>query len=143
MFLLDTDVVSELRKGAAGKADRHVMTWARRQATAQLYISVMTLLELELGVLLRERRDAVQGAALRAWLDGQVAPAFAGRTLPVDAPVAVRCARLHVPDPRSERDALIAATALVHGMTVVTRNVTDFEATGVALVDPWQAATRR
>lgn len=143
MFLLDTNVVSELRKGASGKADRHVMAWARRQATAQLYISVVTLLELELGVLLRERRDAAQGAALRAWLDGQVVPAFAGRTLPVDAPVAVRCARLHVPDRRSERDALIAATALVHGMTVVTRNVTDFEATGVALVDPWQAATRR
>lgn len=76
---------------------------------------------------------------MRSWLDGQVLTAFEGRILSVDGAVAVRCARLHVPDPRSERDALIAATALVHGMTVVTRNTADFETTGVALLNPWRA----
>lgn len=94
-------------------------------------------MELETGVLQIERRDTAQGALLRAWLDGHVLPEFAGRVLPVDTAVAQRCARLHVPDRRSERDALIAATALVHGMTVVTRNVADFVETGVAIVNPW------
>jgi predicted nucleic acid-binding protein len=100
----------------------------------------ITLLELELGVLQIERRDAAQGMMLRAWLDGQVMPAFDGRILAVDADVVRRCARLHVPDPRSERDALITATALIHGMTVVTRNTGDFEATGVVLLNPWRLA---
>ena len=88
----------------------------------------------------QEELDQRQGDRLRAWLDTYVLPEFAERTLPVDATVALRCARLHVPDPCLERDAFIAATALVHGMTVVTRNVADFEATGVELVNPWQEA---
>lgn len=102
----------------------------------------MTVLELEPGVLLTERRDPAAGAALRSWLDGQMLPAFAGHVLAVDEAVAVRCARLHVPDRRSERDALIAATGLVHGMVVVTRNTADFEATGAKLLNPWQEADR-
>ncbi|MCY1378742.1 hypothetical protein D9M69_664030 [compost metagenome] len=85
-----------------------------------------------------QRRDAAQGARLRSWLDGQVRPEFAGRILTVDDTVATRCAHLHVPDRRNEADALIAATALVHDMVVVTRNVRDFEGTGVVVVDPWQ-----
>jgi predicted nucleic acid-binding protein len=93
---------------------------------------------MELGVQQIERRDGRQGAALRSWLNRQVLGVFVGRILPVDADVAIRCAGLHVPDPRSERDALIAATALVHGMTVVTRNTADFEATGVTLRNPWR-----
>ncbi|MCB1908193.1 MAG: type II toxin-antitoxin system VapC family toxin [Rhodocyclaceae bacterium] len=97
----------------------------------------LPVLELEHGVLLKERSDPAQGLALRAWLSHQVLPSFHGRVLPIDTSIAQRCAQLHVPDPRSERDALIAATALVHGMTVVTRNVADFEPTGVALHDPW------
>ena len=88
-------------------------------------------------VLLVERRDPSQGAILRAWLDKHVVPAFHDRILPIDVAVAQRCARLHVPDPRAERDALIAATALVHGMTVVTRNISDFQPTGVPLLNPW------
>jgi predicted nucleic acid-binding protein len=104
-----------------------------------LFVSAITVLELETGVLLMMRRDARQGALLRAWLDEAVLPAFVGRVLPVDTQVAQRCAALHVPDPRSERDALIAASALVHAMTVVTRNVLDFAATGVVLLDPWSA----
>ena len=87
-----------------------------------------------------ERRNAEQGAVLRRWLEGEVLSAFEGRILPIDAPIARRSAALHVPDPRPERDALIAATALVHGLTVVTRNTADFEPTGVALLNPWLAA---
>ncbi len=138
MFVLDTNVVSELRKVRLGKADANVATWAQGVDAANLFVSAITILELELGVLLIERKDAAQGALLRAWLELQVLPEFAARTLPVDAAVAQRCARLHVPDKRGERDALIAATALVHGMTLVTRSVADFKPTGVALLNPWE-----
>jgi len=141
MFVLDTNVVSELRKAKAGTADMNVVAWADSVATGSLFLSVITLLELETGVLLVERRDAAQGAVLRTWLGSHVLPAFAGRMLAIDVAVAQRCASLHVPDRRSERDALIAATALVHGMTVVTRNVADFEPTGVAILNPWKNAS--
>ncbi|HXZ02525.1 MAG TPA: type II toxin-antitoxin system VapC family toxin [Stellaceae bacterium] len=137
MFVLETNVVSELRKVRLGKANAQVARWADTVEAVTLYISAITVLELELGVLLVERRDARQGRALRLWLDNHVIPEFADRILPVDAVVAQRCAHLHVPDPRAERDALIAATALVHGMTLVTRNVNDFAATGVTVLDPW------
>ena len=136
MFVLDTDVVSHLRKGK--KADRRVRAWAASTPAIFHFISSITLYELELGVLLMERKDAKQGAALRAWLENQVLARFAGRILAVDDDVARRTAVLHVPDKRPERDALIAATALVHGMTVVTRNVADFEPTGVELLNPWK-----
>ena len=137
MYILDTNVVSELRKVQAGKANKNVAAWVQTIDADDLFLSSITILELELGVLSRLRKDPVQGAMLRIWLDRQVLPEFAERTLPVDTAVALRCARLHVPDPRSERDALIASTALVHGMTVATRNMTDFESTGVALLNPW------
>jgi predicted nucleic acid-binding protein len=137
MFLLDTNVVSELRKAKAGKADGNVIAWASRAVPGSLFLSAITILELETGVLLVERRDPGQGAILRAWLDRFVLPSFAGRVLAVDLAVAQRCARLHIPDPRAERDAVVAATALVHSMTVVTRNVADFEPTGVRILNPW------
>ena len=137
MFILDTNVVSELRKVKAGKADKGVSAWADSVDAATLFLSAITILELEQGVLLVERRDAVQGALLRSWLERYVLPEFENRVLPIDATVARRCAGLHVPDPRSERDAMIAATALVHGMTVVTRNIADFEMTGTKLLNPW------
>lgn len=136
MYLLDTNVISELRKAGSGRADEQV-AWISGQDAAYFYVSALTIMELEIGVLRVERRDATQGALLRTWLDSHVLPEFAERTLPVDTSVALCCARLHVPDPRAERDAIIAATAIVHGMTVVTRNIADFEATGVALVNPW------
>ncbi len=139
MYVLDTNVVSELRKVRTGKANANVAVWSESVDAAQLYVSAITILELELGVLSIERKDAAQGALLRAWLEQHVLPEFQERTLPIDIAVAQRCARLHVPDKRSERDALIAATALVHGMTVVTRNVEDFQSTGVALLNPWNS----
>ena len=137
MYLLDTNVVSELRKVRAGKADPHVAAWADSVDATDLYLSAITILELETGILLAERRDPAQGAIFRAWLDAHVLPAFTGRILVVDTAVAQRSARLQVPDPRPLRDGLIAATALVHGMTIVTRNVADFEPTGVAVLNPW------
>ena len=138
MFILDTNVVSELRKAKAGKADRRVCAWATGAPPAALFISAITVLELELGVLQIEHRDRAQGAVLRAWLDGHVLPAFASRVLAVDTAVASAAAKLHVPDRRADRDVLIAATAVVHGMTVVTRNVADFAPTGVSTLDPWK-----
>lgn len=138
MYLLDTNVISELRKAASGKADKKVMDWADSVSASHLFISVITLLELETGILLKVRSDPAQGAVLRSWLDAQVLPAFSGRILVVDTAVAQRCARLHIPNPRSDRDALIAATAMVHNMTVATRNTGDFAPTGVARINPWQ-----
>ena len=137
MFILDTNVVSELRKIRLGRADAQVALWADSVESVELYLSSITVQELEIGVLLAERRDPAQGAMLRIWLDQHVLPAFAGRILSVDTAVAQRSAKLHVSDPRPVRDGLIAATALVHGMTVVTRNIADFESCGVLLLNPW------
>jgi toxin FitB len=137
MFLLDTNVVSELSKAKTGKAHARVAAWAAKVPAGSLYLSAITLLELEMGVLQIERRDPTQGAVLRRWFDAHVLPAFAGRVLSVDTAVALQRARLHVPDKLSEHDAMIAATALVHGMTVVTRNVADFEPSGVPVLNPW------
>ena len=138
MYLLDTNVVSELRKAKSGKADKNVIAWAGNIPVVNLHLSVITILEIETGILLVERRDPAQGAVLRSWLNSHVFPAFSDRILPVDVSVAQCCAKLHVPDPRSDRDAIIAATALIHGMSVVTRNTDDFEATGVKLLNPWK-----
>jgi toxin FitB len=139
MFLLDTNVISELRKVGDGKADANVVAWISGVDATSLYLSVITLMELELGILRIERRDPARGARLRAWMDNHVLPEFSERTLLVDAAVALRCAHLHVPDPRASSDALIAATAQVHGMTVVTRNLADFAPIGVPLLNPWDA----
>lgn len=138
MFVLDTNVVSELRKAGAGKADRGVVDWANDAPTALMFLSVVSLQELEHGVLLAERRDGAKGTVLRTWLDESVVPAFADRIVPVDAAIARRAAALHVPDPAPVRDALIGATALVHGMAVVTRNVADLgRFDGLEVINPW------
>jgi predicted nucleic acid-binding protein len=136
MFLLDTKVVPELRRPE--RADPNVVAWANDIPAAQFFLSVITLLEIERGALLMGRRDAAQGKVLRDWIDNQLLVRFESRILAVDSSVALRCTRLHIPDPHAERDALIAATALVHAMTVVTRHVKDFEPTGVEVLDPWR-----
>lgn len=137
MFLLDTNVISELRKAGDGRSDANVTAWLGSQDAGALFISAITAMELDIGVRRIERRDPTQGAMLRAWFAERVLPEFQDRILPVGTSVALRCAGLHVPDPRSERDALIAATGLVHGFTVVTRNTGDFKDTGVVLLNPW------
>jgi predicted nucleic acid-binding protein len=137
MFLIDTNVLSESRKVRSGRAAPEVVAWLKATDPSTTFISAMSLFELELGVVRVERRDPLQGEKLRRWLDHIVKPGFAGRVLAMDDPVAIVCAALHVPDPVSERDGWIAATALAHGLTMVTRNVADFEATGVLILDPW------
>mgnify|MGYP002724197844 FL=1 len=134
--LLDTNVISELRKPQR-RANAGVRSWISSRVVSDLYLSVITVLEIEIGIKRLARNDPVQSERLQVWLDMEVLDVFSGRILPVDVPVARRCARMHVPDPRPERDALIAATASVHGLTVVTRNVRDFEHLGVSVFNPW------
>jgi predicted nucleic acid-binding protein len=140
MYLLDTNVVSELRKRRSGKINPAVEAWAGSVDQVDMYLSVITIMEVELGIALLERRDARQAGVLRLWLHEKVMQAFSGRVLPVDTTIALRCARLHVPETKSERDAWIAATGLAHDLTVVTRNIGDFTGTGVTLLDPWTFA---
>ena len=135
MFLLDTNVISELRRPE--RANRNVVAWATAFPAASFFLSAISILEIEIGALQLGRKDTAQGAFLRAWIDEQILPRFEGRILPIDTNVAQRCARLHVPDRSSERDALIAATALAHSLTMVTRNTADFQSAGVALLNPW------
>jgi predicted nucleic acid-binding protein len=137
VFLLDTNVVSELRKIGTAGVDKQFESWARGAEKGQMWVSSITTLELEIGVRRLERRDKRQGKVLRKWLSDQVLPAFEGRILPFDNEAALICATYHVPDPRPDRDTFIAAIAQVHGLTIVTRNVTDFEPLGVALLNPW------
>jgi hypothetical protein len=138
MFVLDTNVVSELRKARAGKADPGVAQWAGSIPATLLFVSVVSAHELDYGVRLAEHRDPPQGAILRTWLEGSVLPAFADRLLPVTTDIARLAATFHVPDPAPFRDALIASTALHHGMTIVTRNVRDFQRfDGLEVHDPW------
>jgi len=139
MLLLDTNVVSELRKVSDGKADSNVAAWEMKANANDMFISVITLYELEIGVLLIERRDPHQGVIFRHWLNDIVIPTFQHRLLPLDPTIAIRAAGLHDPDPKPLNDAYVAATALVHGMTVVTRNVADFQNMDVALLNPWEA----
>lgn len=135
-YLLDTNIISELRKPKR-RADPGVRAWVADRAVSDLHLSVITVLEVEVGIARMARRDPVQSERLQAWLDNELLDAFARRILAVDVSVARCAARLHVPDPRPERDALIAATAVVHGLTVVTRNVKDFDSPGITVVNPW------
>ena len=136
MFLLDTDVVSELRRPR--RTNPNVAKWADSVSPSDLFLSSISILELKTGALLLARRDGGQGGLIRQWIEERVLTAFAERILAVDTTVARRCALLHVPDPKPYRDSLIAATALVHRLTVVTRNRADFEPMGVSVLDPWE-----
>ena len=139
MYLLDTNVISELRKASINKADFNVIEWSRKQSVGSLFISSISILEIEMGILQKERKDPRQAAILRTWLNTHVLKAFSDRVLPFDTSVAIQCAKLHVPNPKSERDAMIGATSKVHGMTLVTRNIKNFKHMPLDLIDPWQA----
>ena len=141
MFLLDTNVVSELRRAASGEANEHLVTWASGVESGALYLSSVSMLELEIGVQRVERRDKRQGKVLRSWLVDKVRPAFRGRVLPFDEAAAVVCAGYHVPNPRSDREGFIAAIAESNNMTVVTHNSKDFEPLGVQVLNPWLPQT--
>lgn len=138
MYLLDTNVLSETRR--MHRADPNVWAWSQAIPADNFFLSAGTILEIEQGILLIERRDKRQAALFADWLRNRVLPQFEGRILAFDTAVALRCAQLHVPDPHPERDSMIAATALVHSLVIATRNVSDFQATGVGLLSPWTAA---
>ncbi len=135
MFLLDTNVVSELRK--ASRCDARVAAWQAAQDRDACFISVITLLEIRLGIELARASDRKKAHVLETWLEQRVKPGFGGRILPVDQAVAEACGRMHAQRPRSFRDGLILATAAVHQLTVVTRNVKDFADDGVQMINPW------
>jgi predicted nucleic acid-binding protein len=138
MFILDTNTISEFRKIALGRADEHVATWAARFAPLDMYVSVITLMELEVGARRLGRRDPIQAAMLDRWRTSIVLTFFEDRILDVTMAVSSAAAALHVPHPRPDLDALIAATALVHGLTIVTRNMVDYAPMGVKLLNPWE-----
>ena len=135
MHLLDTNVVSVFRR--IDKAPQQIVEWAASVDAEDFYLSVITIMEIEQGILSKARNDEAQAALYRGWLNDDILVRYEDRILAVDLSVALRCASLHVPDPKSERDALIAATALVHGLTIVTRNEADFKSTGVQIINPW------
>lgn len=137
MFLIDTNVVSEFRKIHVGKADINVTRWSEQTPASDMFLSVVTILELEIGILRLERRDSFQARQLRTWLTDYILPGFDGQVIPVSMEVAQASAAYHIPDPAPFRDAFIAATAQVHGLTVVTPNTADFQRCGVPLLNPW------
>jgi len=133
-YLLDTNVISEARKATG---DAMVKAWLGRQVVADVAISVITVLEIDIGIRRLRRRDPVGAEAVQRWFDDRVLSGFRGRILSLDVPCTLEVAPLHVPDPAPEHDAIIAGTALAHGLTVVTRNTSDFQRTGVPLLNPW------
>lgn len=136
-YVLDTNVISELRRGQ--RADQNVIAWVATVPDTDMFLSAITVFELALGVTLIERRDRVQGGALRRWLEDRVLALYVGRILPFETGAALRCGALHVPAPRPDRDSMIAATAMNHGMVVATRDVADFRPMGVPVINPWDA----
>ena len=138
MYLLDTDVLLELRKAPTGQAHANVILWAESVASQSLSISIITVLEIEKSILKLEQQSADQASDLRFWLDDHVLPAFHDRILAFDVPIAKHCAQLQRLNPCSERDAIILATALVHELTLVSRSTENFNLLGLKLINPWE-----
>lgn len=138
MYLLDTNIISESRKLGTSRIDPRAARWFAQVDVETTFVSAMTIFELERGVQQMERRDATQGSALRRWLDDQIMTAYENRTLPLSRAVALVCAGLHIPDPKSERDAWIAATAIDAELTLISRNVSDFANMSVELINPFE-----
>lgn len=136
-LLLDTVAVSEFRKIPLGRANPTFAAWARTADGAEMHLSVVSVQELEFGIRRLEQRDRARAETMRSWLVAQVIPAFSDRVIGIDVAIARRAASLHVPRTRPALDALIAATALVRGLAVVTRNERDFVGAGVAVINPW------
>lgn len=137
MYLLDTNVISEIRKVNAGKANAGVTQWTKKTSQSLMYVSVISLMEIEQGILRLERKDTVQACLLKDWFHNIVLPSFDNNVMNIDKNIALTCATLHVPDKQPANDSLIAATALVHDLTLVTRNTKDFEQIGVKLFNPF------
>jgi predicted nucleic acid-binding protein len=136
-YLLDTNVVSELRKGE--RANLNVSSWFAGLADENIFLSVLTIGEIRRGIESVRRRDLDSAASLDRWLTS-LSEAHAERILPVDRAIAEEWGRMNVPDPLPVVDGLLAATARVLGLTLVTRNVADVEASGVELFDPFDPA---
>jgi len=138
MYILDTNVVSELRKIPFGRCDENVSSWASDIDFSTTYLSVISVLEIELGIQQIHRRDKKQSSTLKKWFE-ELLVVYEHRVLSFDSTVALKTASLHVPDPMPDRDAVIAGTALVHGFIVVTRNLSDFSSTNDQLQNPWKS----
>jgi predicted nucleic acid-binding protein len=138
MYLVDTNVISELRKARMRRADPKLAAWAANIETEDLYLSVITVQEIEIGILKAERSDRRKGEVLRSWMTEYITPNFRDRILPVDLKIALRAAELHTQRSRPVADTLIAATAWSHEFAMVTRNTRDFSDTGVRLINPWE-----
>ena len=138
MYLLDTNLISEIRKMPKGKCDQGVEQWVKTTSQNLMFTSAVVLMELERGILAMERKDMAQGTMLRTWFEKDVLPAFQSKILSVNEQTARICAKLHIPDHTPENDAWVAASAIQHNLVLVTRNTDDFARTGVRLLNPFQ-----
>ena len=137
MYLLDTNIVSELRKMESGKADVNVVAWFQQVNLTDAYLSVITLFEIKLGILQLKRKDIQQAKLLQSWFEQKFLPNFENRILPLDTKVMMTCAEFHIPDKKPLNDSYIAATAKAHRFKIVTRNVKDFKGCGVEVLNPF------
>ena len=138
MYLLDTNIISELKKLDSGKIHPQVQRWAYSINLMQTKISVVSIIEIRTGILSLARKGQAQAASFDNWFTNRLLPAYRTRTLSVDTEVALICAQLHIPAKRPINDTYIAATAIAHNLTPVTRNVRDFQGLPLMLENPFE-----